>query len=696
MKIAITLFISLFLICEASAQSVENWVFMNGPCGGYEGNATSSDEYIYLYGDDIMYRSEDGENWEQIFEETSDLFAMEANRLVTSVFDYRRAETVIKISTDHGDSWKVISEDSIARDFIDWVIMDGVIYGLEKWDGKIFYTQDEGETWSSFATPFQNLFGEGYKLRNLGGELFLEAYRSIYKADINSNTSWESINPGVHNLQSVVSDDDYLIFASDKSLHLTNDRGLTWTVRSKQDAISGGELFRFHDRYYHCYPTLYYTSDLGENWSEQLNIPTYNYDCSCTTFKDKIYMTLDDTGLMRIDKEGPPENLNEIITKSQISEVIIDGSRIWTQEKQLSYYDLEKNIWECIGDIPREGPYNGYSDRLIIENDWVAKVHFYGEDFLLSKDKGKTWDLKTFQNDDYLDFFDILHGNLYASFEDDPIVWKSANSGLTWSQTELEYDDNGYRTNLFIPFNGADYLFVDETQFKSMDQGFTWEKEKLGFKFRTVNTVGEYLVADFNSSDLPRWTADGINWQSIDGDFLNASSSSVYKTEEGYAMLGGYLNDGRRVVYRVNELWGHWSREFEYIKLNRVFTYKARTFGHNYTYDDYSNGLYEMNPDSTPVVSSIDSEQLAISLNIYPQPALLQMTLELKDRTTLDRICLYDMIGKVVLSSESEQVKFIHDGRYDIDVSKLNAGVYVVVMQDGNDSITRKIVVSSR
>jgi len=83
-------------------------------------------------------------------------------------------------------------------------------------------------------------------------------------------------------------------------------------------------------------------------------------------------------------------------------------------------------------------------------------------------------------------------------------------------------------------------------------------------------------------------------------------------------------------------------------------------------------------------VDDLTSKESAVKL--YPNPA--QHTLYIKSLNTIEHIAVYDITGKQVLQSEK-----VYNN--SIDVSKLNAGIYMLRLEDANkNSSTKKLIIS--
>ncbi len=103
---------------------------------------------------------------------------------------------------------------------------------------------------------------------------------------------------------------------------------------------------------------------------------------------------------------------------------------------------------------------------------------------------------------------------------------------------------------------------------------------------------------------------------------------------------------------------------------------------------DYANNAAGWLKDSFTIYStncqaalSID-ELLAKSLKLYPNPVKDKFKVELSNQFTLEKIELYNLIGKKIIQTGEEQVNLSH----------LPSGIYMAVIKTNKGSMTKKIV----
>lgn len=89
------------------------------------------------------------------------------------------------------------------------------------------------------------------------------------------------------------------------------------------------------------------------------------------------------------------------------------------------------------------------------------------------------------------------------------------------------------------------------------------------------------------------------------------------------------------------------------------------------------------------VKSNLGLNELSASdaVSIYPNPAIDQVTVDLKSNYKTVNITVYDVSGRIVLTSNNQNKKVVN-----LDFSDLSSGLYQVAIQTGNGEIMRKLV----
>jgi hypothetical protein len=93
---------------------------------------------------------------------------------------------------------------------------------------------------------------------------------------------------------------------------------------------------------------------------------------------------------------------------------------------------------------------------------------------------------------------------------------------------------------------------------------------------------------------------------------------------------------------------------------------------------------------SANALSSFDED----SLTIYPNPAKDYLKIELKsDDSVMPLIRLIDLTGKVILKLDRNFSREPELHKAELNISKLNSGIYFVKVIQGESTYTKKLIV---
>ena len=113
-----------------------------------------------------------------------------------------------------------------------------------------------------------------------------------------------------------------------------------------------------------------------------------------------------------------------------------------------------------------------------------------------------------------------------------------------------------------------------------------------------------------------------------------------------------------------------------------------------YNMDGGETGSFDcgISPDATAIdyrdntgVSNLFSD---IEVNIYPNPASEIITIEVTENVSSENYKIIDISGRVIVNSSVS----LRNGTANIDISKLERGLYFLMLSDGNSSITSSFV----
>jgi len=191
----------------------------------------------------------------------------------------------------------------------------------------------------------------------------------------------------------------------------------------------------------------------------------------------------------------------------------------------------------------------------------------------------------------------------------------------------------------------------------------TWDLgEWMGDPNRIVNVTGDVTVEDI-------WGVQPTGKENSQG----AQADQVYLVTFKVEMAGAIVGEGENAVAFDPEL-------------HKVFI--AGGFGGDYNWNQPgSNPELEMTIGDTGVVSVeeiLNTDKVA--LNIYPNPA--NSNVWIKTETSINRLEVFNITGIKVLAFD------IYDSSYNLDVSDLNNGIYIVRVYTNDGTAIQKLQIT--
>jgi len=176
---------------------------------------------------------------------------------------------------------------------------------------------------------------------------------------------------------------------------------------------------------------------------------------------------------------------------------------------------------------------------------------------------------------------------------------------------------------------------------------------------------------------------NGIPYSSF--DFVDFHPSIIFNDENSAFSIDEMMLDFG--TYHETAAANAFRHQFIYIDDNQDFEHYV-TFTYNFSQVGDLIYLEITNPvDDTATfwASTLSNEKFDITrVSLYPNPVTNQLHIE-TDQAKIERIEIYTIGGKKVLD-----VNFLND--QPIDVSKLIRGLYLVKVETGNGSLTKKLV----
>ena len=355
-------------------------------------------------------------------------------------------------------------------------------------------------------------------------------------------------------------------------------------------------------------------------------------------------------------------------------------------------------------------------------------------------DGGTNWFIQVSGTNRRLNSVKLIDNNIGIIVGDTGTILKTSNGGINWNLI------NSGVTNFLTSFCFADAntcycvgddIYTSAVILKSVDTGDNWTviQDSFSNTHSTILKAVFFIDADTGFAGgsgntmrtIIKTTDGGNNWDLIYSEesytvrsifFINNSLGyavgdgfNILKTTDGGAVWNTYdeeISENKRSIFFINDDTG-------YIAIGNVFGYDLETYkilkttdsGNNWIeilsgVNTYLKSIYFINSDvgfavgghgaifktSTGGVIPINQE-LSDSNNfflVYPNPVKDKLTIETLKVTQESYFSIYNIRGKELISNQ------IKNNKTQIDINKLNRGVYLLYLTNKNNIEVRKII----
>ncbi|NRD18870.1 T9SS type A sorting domain-containing protein [Winogradskyella eckloniae] len=216
----------------------------------------------------------------------------------------------------------------------------------------------------------------------------------------------------------------------------------------------------------------------------------------------------------------------------------------------------------------------------------------------------------------------------------------------------------------------------------------------LEFRFSDETTTTQYLEvivlkgssyeAGYTPAYLPGATAGetGFGYTTV-ADVEDVSNQLAY----GTIVPSGSTSDLNTMTPTISFNTG--SETSIALFIRAVGPYDASIHGDSGKDKGWMNGDTEVRADNLALVNLgtlSTNEFSASSLRVYPNPASENITIQATDHSQIDSVELYNILGSKVFSTSS----LVNDS---INVSDMASGVYLLKVNAGTNSVTKRIVI---
>jgi photosystem II stability/assembly factor-like uncharacterized protein len=338
---------------------------------------------------------------------------------------------------------------------------------------------------------------------------------------------------------------------------------------------------------------------------------------------------------------------------------------------------------------------------------------------------GNDWDLTSF--DTLSLFYSVCFADSNTGYVvgEDGIILKTTDCGTNWT-IQHSGTSNALYSVFFINAEIGYATGYRGVLLKTVDGGINWEKliegspdvNKMSVFF--TDSVTGYLAGNYGY--IMKTTDGGMNWVYIHPQ-TGGSLNSVFFTDSdtGYVVGGG-------LIYNTNDGGLTWSiqypQDYNAFWLNSVYFYnnstgyivsaegivlKTTDAGINWELDysiasTWINSIYCLSEDTCYAVglggiilkrtngggnvNVNENEKAEPGFSISPNPATSNITISGLKANSNIFIEIFDLQGKRIMKK-----KYLYQAKYDIDVSSLSEGIYVVKVQTENYILAEKFVI---
>jgi photosystem II stability/assembly factor-like uncharacterized protein len=274
----------------------------------------------------------------------------------------------------------------------------------------------------------------------------------------------------------------------------------------------------------------------------------------------------------------------------------------------------------------------------------------------------------------------------------DASILKTTNGGNTWNNTPPPGNGQGPESVCFTDsltgYIAGSYWGEFSLILKTTDGGITWT-------YQSVNVGCPLHSAFFTSKDtgiivggyyigcwaILRTNNGGLNWNTISSGFMGDGYSSVFFT----GINEGYIVGESGIIKRSSDGGSTWQNLYSGTTRMLFSVYFPDPFT-GYAIGDSGTILKTTNGGGV----GIGEKQKINHLEIYPNPALDQLTVELTYATgsisDFSSVSIFGMTGQELFQQK------VQGSKSHIDVSKLSPGLYFIRLVNKDNTEYKKFV----
>lgn len=494
-----------------------NWQHTNGPEGGTTGYIFNNDQYAFYPDEHFLYRSADGETWEQLpYGNLAPISGMGSTLVAQRGwwFGSGAADPSFVVSHDHGTTWtEATMPPTKYGQFYDIDICSQGIFVPDAYGDVLLRSQDEGLSWDTLLPPGLHCIF----VYTFDDRLYLNSDYKYYRLALNG-TDWEPVSPpfGTSDYPtSFFASGNSLFCATEHNLWGSDDGGANWHKTPIPFYNFENRFIKIGNRVYKIadYASLYYTEDSGLTWTKISGLNgSFIYELA--SVNGKLIYSTDDEGVLVFDETvSQGTAFNNGLFSARTTNFSTDDENLWCSTPLgLHAYNLSDKTWVEHSPVNAESTY--YSMVAVSPNGTIATFSYTQEALFLSHDHGTTWDtiypLAGIPFQPYLKFIGWMGDALLVKSSNGDDL-RSTDFGLTWTSTYVPVN--------FVALNGQYYTstfngMIDLTS----DQGATYTQIAIpGIQYIAYLYAAEdrlFLVGAPPNAPFALYSSpDGQNWQ---------------------------------------------------------------------------------------------------------------------------------------------------------------------------------------
>ncbi len=339
-------------------------------------------------------------------------------------------------------------------------------------------------------------------------------------------------------------------------------------------------------------------------------------------------------------------------------------------------------------------------ETLSLKTDYVNRfftIHYNSNDVLFLGTRQNI-----FRSFDKGDHFDTVYGNYdvqdviikIRSFDNNEIyalgrskIIRSTDNGSSWDTIYFSNFQSQYFTDIEISQNGniyavcVDFDSVSTGFLRSLDHGETWEHigiTNTHLETINLNSAGQIIVSGEDLDGIYSSSDYGETWTHISE--LKANSMESFNN---MLVAGSDLTDSPGCWLSYD--WGiNWVDLIDSVVNPLVHQISISPSKHIYIQCDFWTNKNQLFKSINPILFTSE-KRLSSVVEIFPNPTRNKITISTKTDKNILNYDIYNINGQKVQSGKNTY--------NEIDVSKLNAGLYIIEFEFENKIVSKKIII---